>query len=155
MNPTDQLERELGRLFGEDAVLMSQTYVQTLRALHAMAVCASEQNAGRAREGLPTLVHVYASEAIVFADVARELRRATARIKDILDGVTTPPPALQGENPCSSRKSGKNTADETQTHAPKDARTSRTTPNKPPQSSMRPSHHAQAIAPRPAQSRDN
>ena len=98
----DRLTRALIELFGEDAALTTQTYVQTMRALHAMAVAAGEQNTNRARQGLPALAYVYAGEADAFADVAQELRRATARVNDILDGVISSSPTGEGEDECNS-----------------------------------------------------
>ncbi len=102
MTHKNNLHRELSNLFGEDAVLMNQTYLQTMQVLHAMALAASEQNASRARSGTPALAQVYVGEAQVFSDVAQELRRATTRITDILDGVTPSSCATKGANRCNS-----------------------------------------------------
>lgn len=78
MIPTNTSERELTGLFGEDAELAPQTYVQTMRALHQMAVSASEENVNRSQRGSPALAHIYAREAVVFANVAQELRRGVS-----------------------------------------------------------------------------
>ncbi len=102
MIPTDTLERELTGLFGEDAELATQTYVQTMRALHQMAVSASEENVNRSQNGAPALAHIYAREAVVFASVAQELRRATARVKDLLDGYTLTTTIEKGSSRCNS-----------------------------------------------------
>ncbi len=100
MISTDRLTRELSQVFGENAVLTNQTYVQTLQVLHAMALSASAQNATQAVRGSPALASVYADEAAVFSAVAQELRRTTARIQDILDGVTAPPSTQEGASLC-------------------------------------------------------
>ena len=88
----DELKRELLRLFGEDAAFTSDLYLRTLRVLEQIALDANARNAswGQRATG-DTLKGVYAREAAVFAEVARELARSTARIKDVLDGVTVPP----------------------------------------------------------------
>ncbi len=102
MIPTDTLERELSTLFGEDAELTTQTYVQTMRALHQMAISASEENVNRSQNGTPALAPIYAREAVVFASVAQELRRATARVKDLLDGYTLTTTIEKGNSRCNS-----------------------------------------------------
>lgn len=101
MIPADRIVSELSRLFGEDATLLTQTYVQTLSALQQMALAASRENDGHTLRCVPALTQVYASEAAVYREVARELRRATARIKDILDGVTVAA-IREGETSCNS-----------------------------------------------------
>ncbi len=102
MIPTDTLERELTTLFGEDAELATQTYVQTIRALHQMAVSASEENVNRSQNGTPALTPIYAREAVVFASLAQELRRATARVRDLLDGETLTISLEKGNQRCNS-----------------------------------------------------
>ncbi len=102
MIPADRIVSELTRLFGEDATLLTQTYVQTLSALQQMALAASLENEAHTLHRVPALAQVYASEAIVYREVARELRGATTRIKDILDGVTVVAPNREAETPCNS-----------------------------------------------------
>lgn len=102
MIPADRIVSELTRLFGEDATLLTQTYVQTLSALYQMALTATSENADRSSHRVPALAQVYASEALVYRGVARELRGATARIKDILDGATVVAATHEGEMPCNS-----------------------------------------------------
>ena len=80
-----QLQRELARLFGEDAELASNTYLQMLRVLRNLALCASEENARLAQQ-YPTLAQVYTRESEVFEHVAQELRRAATKIEETLAG---------------------------------------------------------------------
>lgn len=87
----DELKRELLRRFGEDAALTSDLYLRTLRVLEQIALDANARNTSWGQGATcDTLKGVYSREAAVFAEVARELVRSTARIKDVLDGVTAP-----------------------------------------------------------------
>ncbi len=102
MIPTDTVGTKLAGIFGDEAELVSQTYVQTMRALQEMAVMASEQNVTRSQEGSPALADVYAREAVMFASVAQELRHATDRVRDLLDGVTLTTVFEKGNHLCNS-----------------------------------------------------
>lgn len=98
----DALERELVRFFGEDASLASTMYLETLQVLQQLALSAQGQNTAWSANKNPSLAKVFTLEADVFSEVARELRRATARIKDTLDGFTSCPRGGEGNPPCNS-----------------------------------------------------
>ncbi len=102
MIPSDTVGTKLAGIFGDEAELVSQTYVQTMRALQEMAVLASEQNVTRSQQGSPALSDIYAREAVMFASVAQELRHATDRVRDLLDGVTLTTVFEKGNHPCNS-----------------------------------------------------
>jgi hypothetical protein len=102
MIPTDTVGTKLAGIFGQEAELVSQTYVQTMRALQEMAVLASEQNVTRSQQVSPALADIYAREAVMFASLAQELRHATDRVRDLLDGVTLTTVFEKGRYPCNS-----------------------------------------------------